>query len=140
MRSILGMSSLSSNGFSMISRVQRRGVLLQIARRGEQDDRDVLVELLQRARELPAVHHRHHEVEDDHVGTERAQDDEGLAAVRRWHDLEALVRERCEQQLTKIGVVVDDEDPFPSHQQPIRVPQKRSVDGQASRSAVVYPA
>ena len=65
--------------------------------------------------ELPAIHNRHHEVEDDHVRTERPDGRERLLTVRRGDDLEALVLERGEQQLAYVRVIVDDQNAFPSH-------------------------
>src|SRR2546425_4553501 len=91
----------------------------EVARGGEQHQRDLLLTRAQLARELPAVHDRHHEVEEDHVRLERADDRERFRAVRRRDDLEAFVLERAEEQLPDVGIVVDHEHTFPGHRRPV---------------------
>src|SRR5207248_6629724 len=91
--------------FDDIRRSKILGVGVQIARGGKQDERDVLVARAELLRELPAIHHRHHQVEHDDVRTERADRGERLLTVRRGEHFEALVFERREQQLTYVGVV-----------------------------------
>src|SRR3989442_841021 len=107
-------------------------VILEVARRREQDDRYVLVSRLQLVRELPAVHDRHHEIEDDDVRAERPQQAERLFAIGGRDDLEPLIGERGEEKLPKIGIVVDHHDAFPGHQRRDSVPQEWPVAGQAS--------
>jgi len=70
---------------------ERFGVDPKVPRGGEKDDRDVLVARAQLCRELPAVHHRHHEIEHDHIRSERLDDRQRLVAVPSGNDLEALV-------------------------------------------------
>ena len=66
----------------------------EVACRGQEDDRDVFVAFVaspQLVSELPSVHHRHHEIEHDHVRSERLDDRKRLPAVPSGDDLEALV-------------------------------------------------
>ena len=62
------------------------------------------------AAELPAVHHRHHQVEQDDARVDaRRQPFERLLAVRGDFDLEAFELEKAAQHVPRINVVFDDE-------------------------------
>jgi hypothetical protein len=81
--------------------------------RGEDDNGDVcdtrILDLP--ASELPAVHHRHHEVEQDEVGTIATLEDvKRFDAVRDSLSAVPLEREELRHHLTEIGVVFDDEN------------------------------
>src|SRR6266542_5459423 len=78
---------------------------------GDDDDRDVAdgrIELLL-GPELPAVHDRHHEIEQDDVGVLAASRGQGLATVGRRADLVALDLEDLRERLADSGVVLHDE-------------------------------
>src|SRR5439155_1814175 len=94
------------------------GVRLQVSRCREQHERDVLIAFIagpQRVGELPSVHHRHHEIQHDHIRSERLDDGERFLTVPRRNDLKTLVLEGGEQQLPDVGVVVHNEHTFPGH-------------------------
>ena len=85
-----------------------------VAGGGDDDERDVgdLGVLLLLPPELPAVHHRHHEVEQDDAGAGRGrlQVVEGLAAVPHARDVVALVLENLTQRVADVRIVVDDQN------------------------------
>src|SRR6266542_344388 len=93
-------------------RLGERRVIEPAARRHDHDG-DVaerLVAELLRA-ELPAVHARHHEVEQDEAGADAvAEEVERGPAVLEQARRVALVDEELADDLAEIGVVVDDED------------------------------
>jgi len=60
--------------------------------------------------ELPAVHHRHEQIEQDRARTLRVGGLESLAAVARRHDVEALELEQFSHRLPDDFVVLDYQD------------------------------
>src|SRR5436190_1243885 len=67
-----------------------------------------------------AVHHRHHQVEQDGRRKVRrgAQELQRLEAIRGREDLESAVRERLGENLPDIEIVVDDQYRCVAHQCP----------------------
>src|SRR5690606_19375886 len=61
-------------------------------------------------RELPAVHHRHHQVEQDELGRHRAQALEGLAAIARAPHTVALTLEDLGESVENVRIVIHDQD------------------------------
>jgi hypothetical protein len=60
--------------------------------------------------ELPSVHHRHHQVEEDHVGRGAAvKGVERLAAVGRGRHRESLVLQHVRQRQPDADVVLDEQ-------------------------------
>ena len=89
-------------------------MLLGGARR-DHDDRDVAVLRvgLDRLGELEAVHPRHLDVEQDHVGRLLGEHLQRVEAVLRRQHVEALAREQAARDLAHGERVVDDEDDRP---------------------------
>jgi hypothetical protein len=69
----------------------------------------VVVLCAQPVEDLEAVEPRHHDVEDEGVGTELAHDAEGGLAVGRRADVPALVAQRHPEQVGEALLVVDHE-------------------------------
>jgi hypothetical protein len=79
----------------------------------ERHDRRVGQRRLQLLRdaELPAVHARHHQIEDHDVGAMLAHLAQALAAVRGHQDLDALGGQRLREGVAQLDVVLDQQDP-----------------------------
>ena len=84
--------------------------------RREDDDSPALVPG-NGAAQLPAIHPRHHEIEDDEIRFELVDRLEAGASVRRGPDVEALVGEAQRYEVGDARLIVDDEDPgrLPCH-------------------------
>ena len=82
---------------------------------------------LQLGAELPAIHDRQHEIEDDQVGPRLPQLLQCLAPVARGQHLVTAQRERLLHRLAQLGVVLDHQDAAALHARiaPPHIPQNR---------------
>ena len=99
---------------------QATDLLLDLALRGEHDDRDVAGRPFlgpDLRRDLVAVELGQHDVEQDQVGRLGAPQAEALGTVRRDDDLVAFLLQRVLEQALNVRVVVDDEN-LGRHQSP----------------------
>ncbi len=98
----------------VIHRAEGEAVRLALHRvhRGDEDDRDVARRRvgLEGLQHLVAVHVRHHDVEQDHVG-QRADGDRMQCALSRDGGADTIVRaQRLAEDGEVLGRVIDDED------------------------------
>ena len=89
------------------------------------------------AAELPAVHHGHHQVEQDEIGAVTFfKVVEGVAAVRDCFGPESLERQQLRHHLPQVGVVFDDEDgAVPGEAWTARMRESSRLNWQALRPA-----
>ena len=69
-----------------------------------------IVELAQLAAQLPAIHLRHHDIEDGEVYFYLVQFGESVQAVLGLLNLEAGIVEEHGGKLADMGIIVDDQD------------------------------
>jgi hypothetical protein len=92
----------------------------------ERHDRRRGRDLAQQPGRVQAVHDRHGQVHEDHVGREVGGHGGGVGAVAdRPDDLEAAQLEHPDQRFPEHLVVVDHQDPHPPHDSP---PRDRSAE------------
>jgi hypothetical protein len=68
---------------------------------------------LLRGAELPAVHHRHVEIEHDDIGAELVQPGQAILAVRGGDDVITVRGEQLFRKALNVGVVVHDQNHGP---------------------------
>src|SRR6185503_11452278 len=92
-----------------VSRAEVRRLTREVARGGEHDDRDRAT-LFHPRGERPAVHHRHHQIEDDDVRIEVIEHLERIASVLRRLRKIAIVGEGCHKERSDIRIVIHHEN------------------------------
>jgi hypothetical protein len=89
--------------------LHRRDRALDRRERGDHENRQIVVELLQFVERLDAVHPRQHHVHDRGVERDRARQLEAFLGTGRQADLIALARQQRVEDLPHDLLVVDDE-------------------------------
>src|ERR1035437_4918767 len=87
----------------------------QLGKHGDQDHRQLRTEILGFAHQLHAIHARHSEIRQQHVGVSRADQLQRLDSVLGQQRGEPLAVEEAPQQLSHFVVVLGDQDSALNH-------------------------